>query len=98
MSVVPYPDPPDVPCAGCGDPTPYRAGGRDSDAPSYGEWHHAPLGMCYARTHRRRECVIEARRRNQCEAKNKHAEALGPSDLDKQQQQLGKPSPTEGTT
>lgn len=57
------PPPPDVPCSGCSEPTPYEAGPADSDAPTYGETLRTPLGKVYARTHRRRECVIASRKR-----------------------------------
>jgi hypothetical protein len=46
-----------VPCAGCGEPTPYAVG---EDA-SHGEWLRTPLGICYRKTHRRRECVEASR-------------------------------------
>lgn len=46
-----------VPCAGCGEPTSYEVG---EDA-SFGETLATPLGDCYVRTHRRRECVEAAR-------------------------------------
>lgn len=48
-----------IACSGCGELTPYRVG---EDA-SYGEWLATPLGLCYARTHRRRECVVASRAR-----------------------------------
>lgn len=54
--------PADVPCAGCGRPTPYRAG-EGSEFPSYGEALNTPLGMTYVKTHRARACVEAARER-----------------------------------
>ena len=46
-----------VPCAGCGNPTPYEV---DENA-SHGEWLRTPLGICYRRTCRVRECVLASR-------------------------------------
>lgn len=46
-----------VPCAGCDKPTPYDVG----EAASFGEHLETPLGLCYRRTHRRRECVVASR-------------------------------------
>lgn len=46
-----------VPCAGCGEPTPYAVG---EDA-SHGEWLRTPLGTCFRRTHRVRSCVEASR-------------------------------------
>jgi hypothetical protein len=51
--------PPPVPCAGCGEPTPYAVG----DGASYGEFRLAGLGYAYYRTHRVRECVLLMRER-----------------------------------
>lgn len=53
MSYTPLP----VPCAGCGEPTPYEVG----DGLSYGEFLSTPLGLCYVRTCRQRPCVQAAR-------------------------------------
>jgi hypothetical protein len=49
----------EVDCAGCGKATPYEVG----EGASYGEWLATPLGTCYVRTHRVRECVQTARPR-----------------------------------
>lgn len=49
--------PPDVPCAGCDEPTPYAVG----DDASYGEELNTPIGRCYRRTHRKRSCVEASR-------------------------------------
>lgn len=63
MSYVPQ----SVPCAGCGEPTPYEVGLEYGDAEprgeglSYGEHLRTPLGECYRRTHRDRACVTASR-------------------------------------
>jgi hypothetical protein len=44
-------------CAGCGEPTPYAVG----EDGSHGEWLRTPLGICFRRTCRRRECVEASR-------------------------------------
>jgi hypothetical protein len=46
-----------VPCAGCGEPTPYEVG----EGASHGEYLSTPLGLCFVRTCRQRECVHAAR-------------------------------------
>lgn len=46
-----------VPCAGCGELTPYEVG----DDASYGEHLETPLGLCFRRTHRVRVCVLASR-------------------------------------
>jgi hypothetical protein len=51
--------PPPVPCAGCGEPTPYAVG----DGESYGEFRLTGLGYAYYRTHRDRACVLAMRER-----------------------------------
>jgi hypothetical protein len=50
----------DVPCAGCGELTPYRVGDHPGDG-SFGEFLSTPLGDCYQRTHWTRECVKAGR-------------------------------------
>lgn len=74
---------PDVPCAGCGKPTPYAVG----ENASHGEWHSVPLGLCYVRTHRRRACVLAARKANGVE----HATKLPPAREEKAQRELATP-------
>jgi len=55
-------DPLDVPCAGCGAPTPYAVGDR-RDVGSFGEHLVTPLGFVYRRTHWTHSCVLESRHR-----------------------------------
>lgn len=70
-----------VPCAGCGEPTPYEVG----EGASHGEHHSAALGLCFVRTHRDRECVRLARERNGV----KRATVLGPSREERAREKLG---------
>jgi hypothetical protein len=49
--------PADVPCAGCGQPTPYAVGPEAS----HGETLKTPTGTIYRRTHRERSCVLASR-------------------------------------
>lgn len=71
-----------VPCAGCGEPTPYEVG----EGLSHGEWHSAPLGLTYVRTHRVRACVLAARAASGV----KRATRLGLAREERQREELGR--------
>jgi hypothetical protein len=69
-----------TPCAGCGEPTPTRVG---EDA-SFGEWLKSPLGICFRRTHRVRECVEASRA-----AVEGRPVVLGPTREERKREELG---------
>ena len=51
-----------VPCAGCGELTPYEVSDEEGVG-SYGEWLSTPIGRCFVRTCWDRACVLAARER-----------------------------------
>lgn len=69
-----------TPCAGCGEPTPYEVG----EGLSFGEHLQTPLGICFRRTHRVRECVEESRA-----AVDGRPVVLGPSREERKRKELG---------
>lgn len=70
-------EPSPVPCAGCGDLVPYRAkeAGPPEPGTCFGEYHGAPIGRRFVRTHWSRECVALARAKSGVKKATKVADA-----------------------